>query len=54
MDFSYIYDTVITWATTSGLKLLLGLIGLWVGWKVVNKVLTTLHKFLKKQNVDMT
>ena len=54
MDFSHIYDTVITWATTSGLKLLLGLIGLWVGWKVVNKVLTTLHKFLKKQNVDMT
>lgn len=54
MDFSHIYDTVINWATTSGLKLLLGLIGLWIGWKVVNKVLTTLHKFLKKQNVDMT
>ncbi|MEG1002445.1 mechanosensitive ion channel family protein [Clostridium sp.] len=54
MNFSDIYNTIFTWATTSGLKLILGLLGLWIGWKVVDKLLQTLHKFLQNQKVDIT
>ena len=54
MDITTIFDKILNWISTSGLKLVLGLIGLWIGFKVINKVLKTLNSLLKTQNVDLT
>lgn len=54
MDISVIFDNILSLISTNGLKLVFGLIGLWIGWKVVNKGLKTLNDLLKKQNIDLT
>lgn len=54
LDITVIFDNILHWISTSGVKLVFGLIGLWIGWKVVNKGLKTLNTLLKKQNVDLT
>lgn len=54
MDITVIFDNILRWVSTSGLKLVFGLIGLWIGWKIVNKGLEALNILLKKQNIDLT
>ncbi|GAA0069345.1 mechanosensitive ion channel [Clostridium sardiniense] len=54
MDITVIFDNILHWVSTSGVKLVFGLIGLWIGWKAVNKGLKTLNTLLKKQNIDLT
>lgn len=54
LDITVIFDNILHWVSTSGVKLVFGLIGLWIGWKAVNKGLKALNTLLKKQNVDLT
>lgn len=54
MDINKLLDVLINWATTSGVKLAMGLIILIVGWKLIKKVVATLNKMLDKRGFDST
>ena len=47
-------NKIINWATTEGVRLIIGLILLWIGWKLVKKVVNIMSKALKKRSVDAT
>lgn len=49
-----IVNTLIIWATTKGIKLMIGVIVLVIGWKVIKRVLTIMNGALEKKNVDIT
>ncbi|ENZ02063.1 hypothetical protein HMPREF1092_01298 [Clostridium thermobutyricum] len=49
-----IADFVLNWLANSGLKLVIGVIVLFIGWKVINKVLKKLNQILNKKNIDPT
>ncbi len=49
-----ISDFVLNWLANSGLKLVIGVIVLFIGWKVINKVLKKLNQILNKKNIDPT
>lgn len=42
------------WATSSGIKLIIGLIILWIGWKVIKKIMKTMNAIFERKNVDPT
>ena len=42
------------WLSTSGLKLVIGLILLWIGFKVIAKVVSMVNKIFERRNVDAT
>lgn len=54
MDISTFLDLLITWATTTGIKLAMGLLLLIVGWKLIKKIVATLNKLLDKKEFDTT
>ncbi|MEG1255337.1 mechanosensitive ion channel domain-containing protein [Clostridium sp.] len=47
-------EKLVTWAATNGIKLIVGLIALWIGWKLISKVVEIMNAFLEKKNVDLT
>lgn len=47
-------DTVVNWATTSGIKLLIALLIWFVSFKIINFVTKKIYKRLQKRNVDAT
>lgn len=47
-------ETLTLWITTKGIKLLIGIIVLFIGWKIIKKVVGIMDDALKKRNVDMT
>lgn len=49
-----IADFVLNWLANSGLKLVIGVIVLFIGWKIINKVLKKLNQILNKKNIDPT
>ncbi|MDO5038241.1 mechanosensitive ion channel family protein [Clostridium sp.] len=54
MNLELIFDSVLNWISRNGIKLIIGLIGLWIGWKLVNKLIAWLNILFKKQNIDLT
>ena len=42
------------WGTSSGIKLIIGLIILWMGWKVVKKIMKAMNAIFERKNVDPT
>ena len=54
MSLDQILEKLINWATTSGIKLLVGIIVLVIGWKIINKIVKTLSNFLEKKAFDST
>ena len=48
------FDTVITWVLTVGIKLVIGIILLFIMFKLCNKLTKKLYSFLKKKAVDET
>ncbi|MGL4761014.1 MAG: mechanosensitive ion channel family protein [Sarcina sp.] len=54
INFDAILHTVVTWATTNGIKLLIGLIILVIGWKVINKIIKHSMKLLRAKGFDET
>ncbi|MEG0307007.1 MAG: mechanosensitive ion channel [Clostridium sp.] len=47
-------ELLVTWTVTNGVKILVGLIALWVGWKLISKVVRIMNSFLTKKKVDLT
>ncbi|NKF08737.1 mechanosensitive ion channel [Clostridium gasigenes] len=54
MDITKISEQIIFWASTNGLKLIIGLISLFIGFKLINKVIIGFRAILEKQNVEAT
>ena len=54
MDFQQILDSVLNWLTTSGVKIVLGLVVLFFLFKITNLVFGKISKSLKKKKVDLT
>ena len=53
-DLSKMYEKLLSWITTNGVKLVIGLILLYIGWKIINKVIKILANIMKSRNVDPT
>ena len=53
-DLSKMYEKLLSWITTNGFKLVIGLILLYIGWKIINKVIKILANIMKSRNVDPT
>lgn len=45
---------IVNWATTDGIKLIIGIFLLWIGWKLAKKIVNILNKALERRNVDVT
>ena len=54
MNLEQFLNKIINWATTEGIKLIIGLLLLWLGWKLAKKVVNIMSKTLEKRNVDAT
>ena len=49
-----IVENLIHWASTKGIKLVIGIVILIVGWKLVKKLLSIMNVVLEKREVDRT
>ncbi|WP_346887341.1 mechanosensitive ion channel domain-containing protein [Clostridium sp. UBA1056] len=47
-------EKLIAWVATNGIKLIVGLIALWIGWKLISKLIKIMNAILEKKNVDIT
>ena len=54
MNLEQFLNKIINWVTTEGIKLIVGLLLLWIGWKLVKKVVNIMSRTLEKRNVDAT
>ena len=50
----FIFDKMCIRDRTNGFKLVIGLILLYIGWKIINKVIRILANIMKNRNVDPT
>ena len=54
MNLEQILNKIINWVTTEGIKLVIWLFLLWIGWKLARKVVNIMNRTLEKRNVDAT
>ena len=54
MDWNALLNTVVNWLTTSGVKVLIALIVLFISFKIVNFVAKRITKRCEKRNLDKT
>lgn len=54
MNLEQFFNKIINWVTTEGIKLVIWLFLLWIGWKLAKKVVNIMNKTLEKRNVDAT
>ncbi len=54
IDFNQILYDIVHWLSTNGVKLLLGLIGLFICFKIINFISNRVNKIMLKRNVDLT
>lgn len=54
MSLEQFLNKLINWITTEGIKLVIWLFLLFVGWKVVKKIVNIMNRTLEKRNVDAT
>ncbi len=54
IDFNQILYDIVHWLSTNGVKLLLGLIGLFICFKIINFISKRVNKIMLKRNVDLT
>ena len=47
-------ENIIAWVSTKGIKLIIGIVILCIGWKLVNKLVKVMTKALEKRKVDVT
>ena len=53
-DWGALLNTIVNWLLTSGLKIVLGLIVLIIGFKITNAIFNGINKRLSKKDVDKT
>ena len=49
-----IITKVLDWAFSSGVKLIVGILAIVIGFKIINKLSKRFIEFAEKRNVDMT
>lgn len=49
-----VLQKVLHWAQTTGIKIILGLLFLWIGFKVIRIIVKHLNKFFERRNADVT
>ena len=54
MSLEKFLGKIVNWATTDGIKLIIGIFLLWIGWKLAKKIVNILNKALERRNVDVT
>ena len=54
MNLEQFLNKIINWVTTEGIKLVIWLFLLWIGWKLAKRVVNIMNKTLEKRNVDAT
>ena len=54
MSLEKFLEKMVNWAVTDGIKLIIGLLILWIGWKLAKKIVNILNKALEKRNIDPT
>ena len=54
MTFDIFMSKLLEWATTSGIKLVIGLVALSIGWKLIGRVVKMVNSLMKKKNIDPT
>ena len=54
MSLEQFLNKLINWITTEGIKLVIWLFLLFVGWKVVKKIVNIMNRTLERRNVDAT
>ena len=54
MSLELFLKKIINWASTSGIKLLIGIITLVIGWKIINRIVKSLSNFLNRKGFDST
>lgn len=54
VDWPSLWSAVLQWATTTGIKVILGLIGLFILFKLTNKLGRSIKKRMLKKNCDKT
>ena len=47
-------DKFYQWLSTSGIRIVFGILLLWIGFRAIRKTLSILNKILEKRNVDIT
>ena len=54
LDTSTLLDKFVSWAIDSGVRLIIGLLIISVGFKIIKKVVNKFEHFLEKRDVDVT
>ena len=54
VDWSILINNLINWCVSTGIKLILGLVILFVSYKIINSLSKKLYKSFKKNNIDET
>ena len=54
MNLETLLAKLIDWATTAGIKIIIGLLILFIGWKIIGRVVKVMTSFMKKKSVDLT
>lgn len=54
INLEKVLESLKNWAFNSGSKIIIGFIILFIGWKLVNKLIKTMNNFLQKKNMDPT
>ncbi len=54
MDWQAIFNTIINWATTSGIKLVIALLILFISFKIINALARSFTKRCDKKRIDKT
>ena len=51
MSLEKFLGKIVNWATTDGIKLIIGIFLLWIGWKLAKKIVNILNKALERRNI---
>lgn len=54
MDFEQLLNNVVNWLTTEGLKIVIGLVVLYIAFKAINIISRKIEKGMRKKEVDLT
>ena len=54
LDTSTLLDKFVSWAIDSGVRLIIGLLIISIGFKIIKKVVNKFEHFLEKRDVDVT
>ena len=54
MDFQQLLNNVVNWIATEGVKIIVGFVALYIGFKIINIVCRRIEKGFRKKEVDIT